>query len=173
MWEVFKYNCPYRLWLVIIELKKEWMYHSDCGCMIESANLPIWCVILLGLPVLLTLPVCFLQGDRGYEGPKGSRGPPGIGYKGDKVCVPVKHGWYCRHTYSENLWCCKGRPVWPLTHLTLRETQGPLGCQVWWGFQGQASKEKRQGKWKSWNLLALFILYLCNHILNCDVSLWL
>lgn len=37
------------------------------------------------ITVLLTLPVCFLQGDRGYEGPKGSRGPPGIGYKGDKV----------------------------------------------------------------------------------------
>lgn len=41
-------------------------------------------------PVLLTLPVFFLQGDRGYEGPKGSRGPPGIGYKGDKVWLTVR-----------------------------------------------------------------------------------
>lgn len=41
--------------------------------------------------------MCFLQGDRGYEGPKGSRGPPGVGYKGDKVRLNVKHGWDCRH----------------------------------------------------------------------------
>ncbi len=34
---------------------------------------------------LLTFPMCYLKGDRGYEGPKGSRGPPGVGYKGDKV----------------------------------------------------------------------------------------
>ena len=25
------------------------------------------------------------QGDRGYEGPKGNRGPPGAGLRGDKV----------------------------------------------------------------------------------------
>uniref|UniRef100_A0A3B4UIF5 Collagen, type XXVIII, alpha 1a n=1 Tax=Seriola dumerili TaxID=41447 RepID=A0A3B4UIF5_SERDU len=40
--------------------------------------------ILPGLPLLLPPPVCFFQGDRGYEGPKGSRGSPGLGYKGDK-----------------------------------------------------------------------------------------
>ena len=88
--------------------------------------------------------VCFLQGDRGYEGPKGSRGPPGNGYKGDKVWRLVKGGWDCWHSQR----CCKGRPVWPLICLTLRGTQELLGCRVWWGFQGQASKEKRQGQWK-------------------------
>lgn len=51
-------------------------------------------IFLLGLPVL-TLSVCFSQGDRGYEGPKGSRGPPGVGYKGDKVGLTAKHGWDC------------------------------------------------------------------------------
>lgn len=39
-----------------------------------------------------TLPVCLLQGDRGYEGPKGSRGPPGVGFKGDKVQWILKNG---------------------------------------------------------------------------------
>lgn len=38
------------------------------------------------------LAVCFTQGDRGYEGPKGSRGPPGIGYKGEKVWLVIYHG---------------------------------------------------------------------------------
>lgn len=38
--------------------------------------------------------MCFIQGDRGYEGPKGSRGPPGLGYKGDKVWIVVKSAWF-------------------------------------------------------------------------------
>lgn len=45
-----------------------------------------------------------LQGDRGYEGPKGSRGPPGIGYKGDKVrWLTVRRGWDCTHTVKADL----------------------------------------------------------------------
>lgn len=37
--------------------------------------------------------MCFSQGDRGYEGPKGSRGPPGVGYKGDKVWLLLNMVW--------------------------------------------------------------------------------
>lgn len=41
-----------------------------------------------------------LQGDRGYEGPKGSRGPTGVGYKGDKVRLNMVGN---TDVYSENL----------------------------------------------------------------------
>lgn len=99
-----------------------WLYDLSVG----------WCQCDM---LFLTLPVCLLQGDRGYEGLKGSRGLQGVGQKGDKVRLSV--GWDRRHTY-------KGWPVWPLTCLTFRETQEAPGCQVWLGFQGQASKEKRQ-----------------------------
>ena len=34
---------------------------------------------------LITYLISLFQGDRGYEGPKGSRGPPGLGIKGDQV----------------------------------------------------------------------------------------
>ena len=77
----------------------------------------------------------WLQGDRGYEGPKGSRGPTGVGYKGDKV-------WLNMVGITDTC-IVKTCVVWPLTYLNTRETQEPLGCRVWWGFQGQASKEKR------------------------------
>lgn len=46
----------------------------------------------------LTL-LCFLQGDRGYDGPKGSRGPLGIGLKGDKVGLHVAR--------TADIWMCK------------------------------------------------------------------
>lgn len=70
--------------------------------------------MFLGLPVLLPVPVCFLQGDRGYEGPKGSRGPPGIGYKGDKVQfivrMTVKELQTSVYCYDEQF---DPSPVWP------------------------------------------------------------
>lgn len=45
--------------------------------------------------------VCVLQGDRGYEGPKGSRGIPGLGYKGEKVRLTntgLETNIYCKNS---------------------------------------------------------------------------
>lgn len=42
---------------------------------------------------ILTFSVCRSQGDRGYEGPRGSRGPPGVGHKGNKVNFKKRLGY--------------------------------------------------------------------------------
>lgn len=114
--------------------------------------------------ILSSLPVRFFQGDRGYEGPKGSRGPPGVGYKGDKVWLGVKHGWDIQTVKTCD--AVKNDLSDPSSVWSSGKHRSPWAARFSGVSRGRHPRRKGKANANIRNLLPLNILYFCNHILN-------